>query len=70
MISNAIAILNELHARGVIREEKKVEYSQPFRQSFFRKKGDCEDISDACQLLKQEKPSHDLIALRPSMAAG
>ena len=71
MISNAIAILNELHARGVIREEKKVEYSQPFRQSFFRKKGDCEDIRDACQeLLKQQKPNYDAITLRLSMATG
>lgn len=70
MISNEIAILNELHARGVIREEKKVDYSQPFRQSFFRKKGDCEDIRDACQLLKQEKPNYDIITLRPSMATG
>ncbi|OIZ96131.1 hypothetical protein A1D18_00780 [Candidatus Rickettsiella isopodorum] len=71
MISNAIAILNDLHARGVIREEKKVEYSQPFRQSFFRKKGDCEDIRDACQeLLKQQKPNYDIITLRPSMATG
>lgn len=71
MISNEIAILNELHARGVIREEKKVEYSQPFRQSFFRKKGDCEDIRDACQeLLKQQKPNYDAITLRLSMATG
>ncbi|MCH9755107.1 MAG: hypothetical protein K0U11_04555, partial [Gammaproteobacteria bacterium] len=59
------------HARGVIREEKKVEYSQPFRQSFFRKKGDCEDIRDACQeLLKQQKPNYDAITLRLSMATG
>lgn len=32
---------------------KKSLLSQGFRQSFFRKKGDCEDISDACQQLNE-----------------
>jgi uncharacterized membrane protein len=35
---------------------KKSSPSQAFRQSFFRKKGDCEDISDACQKLKELEP--------------
>lgn len=29
--------------------------SQAFQQSFFRKKGDCEDIHDACQVLLEQK---------------
>ncbi|MGC1854481.1 MAG: hypothetical protein WA659_03815 [Candidatus Aquirickettsiella sp.] len=48
-ISSQGTIVDELlHARDRLKE-KGILYSQAFRQSFFRKKADCEDISDACQ---------------------
>jgi hypothetical protein len=34
-----------------------ITHLQSFRQAFFRKKGDCEDISDACQKLKELEQS-------------
>lgn len=50
--------------------EKSTSPSQAFRQSFFRKKGDCEDINDACQELLKQMSSCDMTARRTSVAAG
>lgn len=51
--NDEITRLNGLFsARGDLRKKDSV-CSQAYRQSFFRKKGDCEDISDACQKLRE-----------------
>lgn len=51
-----------LYARDRIKEKFKKNdliYSQAFRQSFFRKKGDCEDIFDACKVFSELQKKTD-----------
>lgn len=39
-------------------------YSQSFKQSFFKSKGDCEDILDACELFKElQKKANETAAM-------
>lgn len=50
------SIFDELmHARDRFKKkfsQKDMTYSQPFKQSFFKSKGDCEDILNACEVFK------------------
>ena len=63
--------LCDIFWRILLFDAKKSSLSQAFGQSFFRKKGDCEDIRDACQeFLTQQKPDAEIVELRASMAAG
>ncbi|MEN9449556.1 MAG: hypothetical protein RJA83_170 [Pseudomonadota bacterium] len=52
-INDEIAILNELLHRRDAGDKKNPLSSQSFRQSFFRKVGDCQDIAFACQKQKE-----------------
>lgn len=54
-----------LYARDRIKKkfnQKDMTYSQSFKQSFFKSKGDCEDILDACELFKELQQKANEIA--------
>lgn len=66
-----VTILDEILSAYDRFGKKEIVPSQLFKQSFFRKKGDCEDISDACQeFLTQQKPDDETVESRARMAAG
>ncbi len=63
--------LCDIFWRILLFDAKKLAPPQSFRQSFFRKMGDCDDIRAACQeFLTQQKPDDEIVELRASMAAG
>jgi hypothetical protein len=64
------ALLDQLLYQYDAANQKSAASSQSFRQSFFRKKGDCEDISDACQKLKELEQPEPSTEKRYILAAG
>ena len=65
-----VTILDEILSAHDRFGKKEIVPSQLFKQSFFRKKGDCEDISDACQALLKQKSDYGMEARRTNVATG